>query len=116
MNAAQVDLQQLRIKHILYKSKVRSILYGGTFDETFFSHTGPVSFWMNSTGLAKYGHEPEMKSLANLNSDLNTIALELIRLYQSGSIDVAHDGLKKIEKKSEEFLNLLSTLETKLAG
>ena len=116
MNAAQVDLQQLRIKHILYKSKVRSILYGGTFDETFFSHTGPVSFWINSTGLARYGHEPEMKSLATLNSDLNGIALELIRLYQSGSIDVAHDGLKKIEKKSEEFLTLLSALETKLAG
>ena len=116
MNAAQVDLQQLRIKHILYKSKVRSILYGGTFDETFFSHTGPVSYWLNSTGLAKYGHEPEMKTLANINTDLNGIALDLIKLYQSGSIDVAHDGLKKIEKISEEFLNLLTVLETKLAG
>ena len=116
MNAAQVDLQQLRIKHILYKSKVRSVLYGGTFDESFFSHTGPVNYWFNSTGLAKYGHEPEMKTLANIHTDLNTIALELIRLYQSGSIDVAHDGLKKIDKKSEDFLNLLTALEKKLAG
>ena len=116
MNAAQIDLQQLRIKHILYKSKVRSILYGGTFDENFFSHTGPVNFWFNSTGLAKYGHEPDMKTLAQLNTELNSTALELIKLYQNGSIDIAHDGLKKIDKKSEDFLNLLTALETKLAG
>lgn len=36
MNLAQIDFQQLRIKHILYKSKVRSVLYGGDYDEAFF--------------------------------------------------------------------------------
>lgn len=115
MNAAKVDLQQLRIKHILYKSKVRSALYGGTFDEGFFSHSGPVGFWFNNTGLAKYGQEPEMKVLHELNIDLNSIALDLIKLYQNGSIDIAHDGLKRVEQKSEHFLTLLTRLESKLS-
>jgi hypothetical protein len=114
MNSAQIDFQQLRIKHILYKSKVRSVLYGGTFDEAFFSHTGPVNFWFNDTGMSKYGHEPEMKQLAETHQELNNTALNLFKLYNSGQIDQAHDGLKTIERKSEYFLNLLSQLETRL--
>ena len=114
MNGAQIDLQQLRIKHILYKSKVRSVLYGGTFDETFFSHTGPVSYWFNTTGIPKYSHVPEMHELSKLNQDLNKTALELIKLYNGGKIDMAHDGLKTIERKSEHFLNLIARLETML--
>ncbi|MBK0403392.1 histidine kinase [Adhaeribacter sp. BT258] len=114
MNAAQIDFQQLRIKHILYKSKVRSVLYGGTFDEAFFSHTGPVNFWFNDTGLPKYGHEPEMKKLADTHQDLNATALNLFKLYNTGNIDQAHDGLKTIESKSEYFLGVLAQLESKL--
>ena len=115
MNSAQIDFQQLRIKHILYKSKVRSVLYGGTFDDAFFSVSGPVSFWFSSTGLVKYGREPEMKQLAETHQELNSTALHLFKLYNSGQIDQAHDGLKSIESKSEQFLNLLSRLETKLS-
>lgn len=114
MNAAQIDFQQLRIKHILYKSKVRSALYGGTFDPSFFSHTGPVSFWFNATGLVKYGHEPEMQELMRLNQELNRAAMELYALYNGGSIDLAHEGLKSLERKSEHFLNLIAKLEGKL--
>ncbi len=43
MNQAQVDFQQLRIKHILFKSKVRSVLYGGSYDAEFFSPSGPLN-------------------------------------------------------------------------
>jgi hypothetical protein len=114
MNAAQLDFQQLRIKHILYKSKVRSALYGGTFDADFFSQSGPLNCWFNSTGLVKYGNEPEMLELARLNQDLNKTATDLYELYNDGNIDQAHDGLKIVERKSEHFLNLLSQLESKL--
>jgi len=114
MNPAQIDFQQLRIKHILYKSKVRAVLYGGTFDEGFFSHTGPVTFWFTSTGMVKYAREPEMKELYDTHTDLNSTALQLFKLYNSGKIDQAHDGLKTIERKSEYFLGVLSKLETRL--
>lgn len=115
MNSAQIDLQQLRIKHILYKSKVRSVLYGGTFDEAFFTQTGPVSFWFDNTGMPKYGNQPEMRELVQTHKELNATALHLFKLYNSGQIDQAHDGLKNIELKSEHFLNILSRLEEKLA-
>jgi hypothetical protein len=114
MNSAQIDLQQLRIKHILYKSKVRSVLYGGTFDETFFSPAGPVSIWINKTCNPKYGNEPEMRELVQNHQEMNSTALRLFKLYNSGQIDQAHDGFKNIELQSEIFLNLLSRLEEKL--
>jgi uncharacterized protein YdaL len=115
MNLAQVDFQQLRIKHILYKSKVRSMLYGGTYDPTFFSATGPVSQWFTATGQIKYNREPELPALINVHQELNTAATQMHRLYTSGKIDEAHDGLKHIEKKSDQFLELLAQMEKRLA-
>ncbi|MBC5775085.1 histidine kinase [Pontibacter sp. KCTC 32443] len=114
MNLAQLDFQQLRIKHILYKSKVRSVLYGGVYDEAFFSRSGPVSQWFSTVGHVRYLHEPEMSELATVHKELNSTALELFSLYNSGQIDQAHDGLKSIEYKSDQFLNLLSKLEDRL--
>lgn len=114
MEAAQVDFQQLRIKHILYKSKVRSVVYGGTFEESFFSPAGPVEQWFQTVGLVRYGQFPEMRGLVQLHQQLNNLALQLIALYRSGQIDQAHSDLKRIEQQSEQFLAALSDLEHKL--
>lgn len=114
MNAAQVDFQQLRIKHILYKSKVRSVLYGGIYDDAFFSRHGPVNAWFTTVGLVKYRQEPGITELLRVHQELNTTADSLFNLYKSGKIDQAHDGLKTIEKRSEEFLGVLLRLENRL--
>ena len=68
MNLAQVDFQQLRIKHILYKSKVRSVLYvyEGEYDATFFSSSSPIQEWFRTIGLKKYRQIPGMLGLYDL--------------------------------------------------
>ena len=114
MNLAQVDFQQLRIKHFLYKSKVRSMLYGGAFDEAFFSKLGPVGVWFATIGLVRYINELEIGELAKVHRELDNITLDLYRLYRNGKIDEAHDGLRDIEKQSDRFLSLLSSLEDRL--
>ncbi|GAB3532629.1 hypothetical protein GCM10027443_16690 [Pontibacter brevis] len=114
MNLAQVDFQQLRIKHILYKSKVRSMLYGGAFDEAFFSRSGPIAVWFATIGLVRYINEAEMGELAKVHQELENITLSLYKLYRDGKIDEAHDGLKNVEKQSERFLALLLVLENRL--
>ncbi|RDV13628.1 histidine kinase [Pontibacter diazotrophicus] len=114
MNLAQVDFQQLRIKHILYKSKVRSMLYGGAFDEAFFSRSGPVSIWFTTIGLVRYIDESEVKELAKVHQEMDIITLDLYRLYRNGKIDEAHEGLRNVEKQSERFLALLLLLENRL--
>ncbi|AKQ44946.1 histidine kinase [Rufibacter radiotolerans] len=114
MNTAQVDFQQLRIKHILYKSKIRSVLYGGTYDDTFFSASGPVNVWFTTVGLSTYHREPELQQLSVIQKELNTAAKHYIDLYQAGRIDEAHEGLEKVESHSEKFLDLLSKMEQRL--
>ncbi len=109
MNPAYFEFQQLRIKHILYKSKVRSCVYGGEFDETFFSTSGPVNVWMNTVAIPKYGQEPEIRELIKVHMDLNKIARSLYAMYRSGKIEEAREGLKDMEEKSERFLFLISS-------
>jgi len=115
MNLAKVDFQQLRIKHILFKSKVRSILYGGTFDEAFFSGSGPVNTWFSSIGQANYGQEPGIRELMRVHQEATATALQLFNLYKTGRIEQALDGLQNIEVNSEKFLGLLAQLEQKLS-
>ncbi len=116
MNLAEIDFQQLRIKHILYKSKVRSVLYvyGGEYDSSFFAGDSPVNTWFSTIGLKKYRHEPVMQSLFSLQQDMDNTARQLFTLYKSGKIDLAQQGLSRIEEKSEKFISLLSQLENNL--
>ncbi|MCC9165737.1 histidine kinase [Pontibacter harenae] len=114
MDITQIDFQQLRIKHILYKSKVRSFLYGGTFDSTFFSDAGPVDVWFSTVGMVRYAAEMELIALAALHQELNKYTKQLYQLYSSGKIDQAHDGLKEVERRSEQFLDLLGKLDKKI--
>lgn len=116
MNLAQVDFQQLRIKHILYKSKVRSMLYGGAFDETFFSRTGPIGIWFSTIGTVRYANEREMGELAKVHRELDAATQALYKLYKGGKIDEAHDGFRNIERQSDLFLSLLARLEERLKG
>jgi hypothetical protein len=116
MNIAEIDFQQLRIKHILYKSRVRSVLYvyGGEYDPAFFSSANPVHEWFNNIGLKKYRHQPGLLSLYELQQDMDNTARQLFNLYKAGKIDLAQQGLSTIEEKTERFITLLSQLENSL--
>jgi hypothetical protein len=116
MNQAQIDFQQLRIKHILFKSKVRSVLYGGTLDVDFFSSQGPINTWFSAVGLSRYHNVPGMSELRQTQLNLNAAADNLFSLYKRGKIEEAHAGLSTIESLSEKFVQLLSSLEGKLAA
>lgn len=114
MNTAQTDLQQLRIKHIHFKSKIRSALFGGTYDPAFFSTTSPVNQWFTQVGVVKYNQEAEIKDLVLIQTELNSAAKYLIELYKNDKIDQAHEGLSKIDSLSEKFIELVSKLENRL--
>jgi hypothetical protein len=116
MSPAQVDFQQLRIKHILFKSKVRSVLYGGTYDAPFFSRTGPLNTWFTAVGLIKYANLVEMQELTRVQQELDRTADQLFSLYKSGRIDQALEGLARLESRSERFLTLLAQMEAKAPG
>ena len=98
----------------MFKSKVRSVLYGGNLDTDFFSPNGPINNWFNAVGLSKYQNLPEMRDLQRTQEALNNEAKSLFNLYQSGKIDESHRGLFNIDNLSTKFSDLLAALEHKL--
>lgn len=113
MDVSQIDFQQLRVKHIFFKTKVRALLYGGTFDEALFSDKSPVSTWLNTTGKQRYAHCAEINQLASLHQHLVFSARALYRQYSNGNIEQAHEMLKNIDQQSDQFLALLAKVEQK---
>jgi hypothetical protein len=114
MDLSSMDFQNVRIKHILFKSKVRSALYGGNIDETIFSsRQSPVGEWIYTKGIPKYGHSTEMQLLEKAHQEVHHYAHDLVSLYKRGKIEEAREGLSYIEKHSEIFLSLLDQIEKK---
>lgn len=111
MELARLDFQQLRVKHIFFRTKVRALLYGSTFDDTFFSDENPISLWFKTIGKVKYSQEQDVMELARMHQHLNADAVSLNRLYNNGMIEQAHEALKHIDSQSERFLELLSKIE-----
>lgn len=108
------EIQQLQTKHILYKSKVRSVLYGGNYDEAFFTRQGPVNSWFEAIGMRKYHSEPEMHELIRLQQDLNMEVSRISALHKSGKLEEAFEVLSLIEAASEKFLHLVLVMEQRL--
>lgn len=111
MDLAKLDFQQLRVRHIAHKSKVRSVLYGGNYDHEYFEDENPVSQWFATIGWSKYGNEPWLGQLNRLHRDFSALANELINSYERDLIEQAHAGLADLSAASELFLRTLTKVE-----
>lgn len=112
-----LDIQQARIKFILFKSKLRSALYGGQLDETLVSpRENILGQWLYSSALQKYSFIPEIRELEKLNLSIITKATSLINLYKRGLIDEARNGLAILDLDEAELLKLLKVIGQKAAA
>ena len=81
----QLDFEQAKAKHLLFKSKLRSILYGAklTDEAPVLSHFEcTVGKWIYNHALKAYGHIPEMQELEKVHADIHTSARQLVALYR----------------------------------
>ncbi len=113
-----LDFEQAKAKHLLFKSKLRSILYGSELiDETpVLSHYEcAVGKWIYNHALKAYGHIPEMLDLEKVHADIHNSARELIAQYKEGKQDEARKGLTGMEKIADHLISLLAIVEHKLS-
>ena len=113
----QLDFEQAKTKHLLFKSKLRSILYGAQLaDEApVLSHYEcTVGKWIYNHALKAYGHIPEMQELEKVHADIHTSARQLVALYKEGKVDEAREGLTSMEKIADHLVGLLAIVEHKL--
>ncbi len=116
MENIKLDFEQARAKHLLFKSRLRSILFGLEIDQaSVLSHFEcAVGKWIYGHALETYGHIPEMHELEKVHADIHTSARELVSLYQSGEVDTARNGLVKMENIADDLVSLLSVIEQKV--
>ncbi len=114
MTPASLDIQQARIKHILFKSQLRSVLYGvREADEALFSPQGnALGQWLSTEVKLRYPGHPAVREAERLFQQLLSTGRELAAQYRQGHIDEARRGLTRIDQVGEELVAALQLLGT----
>ena len=114
MHAPELDFEQAKAKHLLFKSRLRSILFGEVVaDEgtVLSQYECPVGVWIYNVALKNYIHIPEILKLEKVHADIHVMARELVALYKQGKVSEARNGLGKMEGIAEGLVNLLNRVE-----
>lgn len=116
MNVLELDFERAKARHLLFKTRLRSILYGADIDQgPVLSHLEcSLGQWIYSHALMHYGHLPEMHDLEKIHLEIHELAFKLISLYKAGKVNEARDGLIEIELIAAKLVFLLSVVETKI--
>ena len=114
MDLTTLDLQQARIKQILFKSQLRSVLYGvREADEAMFSlQKNALGLWLSTEVKPRYPGRPEVREAERLLLQLLSTGRELATQYRQGQIDEARQGLTRIERVGEELVAVLQQLSS----
>ncbi|MCB2409119.1 hypothetical protein [Hymenobacter lucidus] len=112
MDISTLDFQQASIKQVLFKSRLRSVLYGvREADADLFSlQLNPLGQWLHTVVKPKYGGYPEVLEIERVLQLLLSTGQELVKQYQRGHIEEARAGLEKINQYSDQITDLLQKL------
>jgi hypothetical protein len=113
MDIDSLDFQQARIKQVVFKSRLRSVLYGVREpDPILFSpQENPFGEWLRTTLAPRFGLAAEVRSMERVLQQMLRHGQELVRLYQQGQIEKARAGLEQIEVYANEIDQLLQQLQ-----
>jgi hypothetical protein len=118
MALSALDLQQARIKLVVFKSRLRSVLYGVREpDPALLSpEDNPFGQWLTSTVVPRVGLVPEVLTMQRLMAQLLDHGRQLTRLYQQGHIERARTGLEQIDRYAQQIEVALQQLEQREAA
>ena len=113
MALSTLDFQQARIKQVLFKSRLRSVLYGvREADPALFSIAeNPFGQWLATVIKPQYNARPEVRAMEqNLQATLQA-SQALVQQYQRGQIEEARTGLSTVNNYADKMEQLLQSLE-----
>ncbi|MGN6646060.1 MAG: PAS domain-containing protein [Cytophaga sp.] len=116
MHKIELDFEQARTRHLLFRTKLKSILYGAEMD--VHSIISPIDSkigqWIYAHALKLYGHIPEMIELERIHKYIHESAEQLILQYHSGQANEARNSLHKLESSADTFTEFLTIIEKKV--
>ena len=112
------DFESARIKHVHFKSKLRSFLFGNGVAE------GPLrdpeqcglGLWIAARlrGNGPYAHLFEARQFDRQHILIHNEANHLMDLYNAGQVEKAMAGFVPLQGIAEEMVVLLKTMEARL--
>ena len=112
------DLESAHIKHVHFKSKLRSFLFGNGGSEGPLRNPEQCSLglWiadrMRDNG--PYAHLPEARQFDRMHVLIHHEANRLMDLHQAGQVEEATAGFGPLQVIANDMVVLLQTMETKL--
>ncbi len=103
-------------KHFLFKSKVKSFVYGvDTPLEPILDHRQcNFGIWIKDFGFPLYGHIPAMQELGKVHEEIHDYATYLVNLKKAGKDEEAINGLLGLEERADHIIRLLHAIQAKL--
>lgn len=117
MELSAFDIQQARVKQVLYKSRLRSVLYGvREADAALFSRPeSPLGQWLDTMVKPQYGHHPEVLEIERTLQQMLSTGRDLAAQYQRGQIEESRTGLDRVNAQADRLNVLFDQLGQRLA-
>jgi hypothetical protein len=117
MDLDNLDFQQARIKQVVFKSRLRSVLYGVRAPDPGLCARGdnPFGQWLTATLVPRLGPTAQVRRIEQVLEQMLRHGQDLVRAYQNGQIETARAGLDGIEAYATEIEVLLQQLERRPA-
>lgn len=115
MSDLKYVFESAKIKHIVFKSKVKSYLYGSDTPLEPILNYRQCSFgeWIYEVGLTRFSHLPEMHQLEKVHRDIHDHAINLVNLKQGNQTEIALAGLPQLEVLANNIVKLLQQIQEK---
>ena len=109
------EFESATVKQILFKSKVKSYLYGSETNLEPIVNYRVCSFgqWIYEKGMPLFGKLPEMQELEKVHKEIHDFASELVKLKQENQTEKALDQLPKLETLANGIFDLLKKVQEK---
>ncbi|MBF9144263.1 hypothetical protein [Hymenobacter properus] len=113
MALSSFDFQQARVKQVLFKSRLRSVLYGVREAEPalFSLAENPLGQWLQTSVKPTLGGQPEVREIERVLQQMLTKGQDLVTSYTRGHIEESRAGLDQINSYADHIENLLHRLE-----
>lgn len=113
-----VDLSAAKSAHLSWKTRLRSFLDGKSslsLKEAVSHHDCAFGKWYYSSGLEKYGHLDDLKSIEKPHEELHAMVREAINYKDKGDLESAEQCYDRVSEISAEIVKLLNRLEDTVA-
>jgi hypothetical protein len=112
------DFESAHIKHVHFKSRLRSFLFGNGGAEGPLREPEQCSLglWIASRlrGTGAYAHLPEARQFDQQHVLIHREANRLMDMHQAGQTEEALAGFVPLQEIAEQMVALLRTMEAKL--